>query len=185
MSLFRGRLHLRPGASALSPLVHLSSNSFLKIGAPEPVLQTHICLDILGLSVVRWIDDTIIDEKRPWRWGEVGWNSGEAQLDPVGGINNWFSSCRPADRCCGSHPRASLVPNSFSGLGSAVGTQRLRVATTTVLSADIRSCNFSWTSTGFIRKSTPEVKSTGTSVRLKLRMIQTYLRKSSVESAGL
>lgn len=66
MSLFRGRLHVFSLHWFVSP-----ATAFWNKG-PWTCPQTHICLYILGLSGVRWIDELMIREKRPGVRGHGG-----------------------------------------------------------------------------------------------------------------
>lgn len=129
MSLFRGRLLVRPGASSLSTDLFLQRQLFETKG-PERV-HKHTSLYIF------WVCPACDGSMNWWSlkkgWGEskvaiprhsyishrsagVGQRgidelrrTWEVGLGPVGKINKRFSSCRPADRCCRSHPPACFV----------------------------------------------------------------------------
>lgn len=89
-------------------------------GPPEPVLQTHVCLDILGLSGVRWIDEAIIDEENDLG-AEAKWGGIKVRLScslRAESITD-FPAADPQTDVADPTLRASLAPNSFSGPGSA------------------------------------------------------------------
>lgn len=120
MSLFRGRLHLRPGASALSTRLFIKQQLFETRGPLNLSYKLIICLDILGLSGVRWIDEAIIDEEKDLG-AEAKWGGIKVRLScslRAESITD-FPAADPQTDVADPTLRASLVPNSFSGLGSA------------------------------------------------------------------